>query len=260
MMFFDQLPLSMNALILASLVVCAGTSLQVATGVGLGLLAGPILLLNLASETAIFVAIILNLLVSVALLPQERGNIVGAPLRLLLVGTLVGIPVGWLFLNWIDVSLLKLFSGAVVLVASVQLLMLGRPVAASDGGAISPASTLAGGGLSGFMSGCLAIPGPIAMWTLLRHNLSASATRATLRAAYIFSYGTALIVHAGLGGIPTAGWRIVLILLPALIAGVGLGIVAKHRVGEVALHRALRFLLLAMGTSLLWKGILDVAT
>ena len=91
MALVEQLPLTLGALTLISLVVCAGTALQVATGFGLGLLAGPVLILSLQSETAIFVAIILNLLVSFALLPQERGEISWQPLRLLLVGTLVGI-------------------------------------------------------------------------------------------------------------------------------------------------------------------------
>ncbi len=60
----DELPLTLGVLALTSLVVCAGTVLQVATGVGLGLLAGPVLILSLHSETAIFVAIILNLMVN----------------------------------------------------------------------------------------------------------------------------------------------------------------------------------------------------
>ena len=61
----EQLPLTLGALALTSLVFSAGTALQVATGIGLGLLAGPVLILSLESETAIFVAIILNLLVSI---------------------------------------------------------------------------------------------------------------------------------------------------------------------------------------------------
>ncbi len=98
MALVEQLPLTLGALALTSLVVCAGTALQVATGVGLGLLAGPVLILSLESETAVFVAIILNLLVSFALLPQEKGEITWPPLRLLLVGTLLGVPLGWLVL------------------------------------------------------------------------------------------------------------------------------------------------------------------
>lgn len=256
MAFVEQLPLTLSALTLISLVVCAGTALQVATGVGLGLLAGPVLILSLQSETAIFVAIILNLLVSVALLPQEKGEIAWPPLRLLLVGTLVGVPLGWLVLQQIEPTMLRLFTGVVVLAAAIQLL-LARPKA-TGGGEQVRLRTLVGGGISGFMSGCLAIPGPVAMWTLLQHNIAPSLVRATLRAVFVFSYGAAFLVHFGLGGQTVTGWRTVAALVPALVVGVALGIVVKRKVREATLHVTLRLLLLAMGLSLLWKGISDV--
>ncbi len=258
MAFVEQLPLTLGALALASLVVCAGTALQVATGVGLGLLAGPVLILSLQSETAIFVAIILNLLVSLALLPQEMGEISWPPLRLLLVGTLVGVPLGWLVLQQIDATTLKLFAGVVVLAAAVQLLLLHRQAAVGDGEA-ARLRTLVGGGVSGFMSGCLAIPGPVAMWALLQQGLAPSLVRATLRALFVFSYGAALLVHFGFGSETARGWSTVAALVPALVVGGVLGVVIKRYVGETTLHIALRVLLLAMGLSLLWKGISDVA-
>ncbi len=258
MALVEALPLTLGALALTSLVVCAGTALQVATGVGLGLLAGPVLILSLQSETAIFVAIILNLLVSFALLPQERGEISWPPLRLLVLGTLFGVPLGWLVLRQIDATTLKLFAGVVVLAAVVQLLLLRRQ-AAPGGARRARLVTLVGGGISGFMSGCLAIPGPVAMWTLLQQNIAPSVVRATLRALFVFSYGAAFVVHVGLGGDSGASWRTVAALVPALAVGVALGVVVKRKVREATLHVALRLLLLAMGLSLLGKGILDVS-
>ncbi len=260
----EQLPLTLGGLTLVtwaltSLVVCAGTALQVATGVGLGLLAGPVLILSLESETAIFVAIILNLLVSFALLPQEKGDIYWPPLRLFLTGTLVGVPLGWLVLQQLDAGVLKLFTGIVVLTAAIQLLLLRRK-AVADGSNTAHLRTLAGGGFSGFMSGCLAIPGPVAMWTLLQQNIAPAQVRATLRAIFVFSYSAAFLVHIGLGGATAAGWSAVASLAPALALGVALGVLVKRNVAEVALHAALRLLLLAMGVSLLLKGILDVTS
>ena len=115
-----------------------------------------------------------------------------------------------------------------------------------------------GGGFSGFMSGCLAIPGPVAMWTLLQRNITPSQVRATLRALFVFSYSAAFLVHFGLGGETATGWSTVAALVPALAVGVALGVVVKRNVREASLHVALRLILLAMGLSLLWKGILDV--
>ena len=251
----EQLPLSLGALALTSLVVCAGTTLQVATGVGLGLLAGPVLILSLQSETAIFVAILLNLLVSFALLPAEKGEISWPPLRLLLAGTLVGVPLGWLVLQQIDAPTLKLVTGDVVLAAAIQLLLLRQRPA--GGGEAARLRTLVGGGMSGFMSGCLAIPGPVAMWALLQRKLAPAQVRATLRALFVFSYGAAFLAHVGFSGAPAAAWSTVAALAPALAVGVALGVLVKRNVRETALHAALRLLLLAMGLALLWKGISD---
>ncbi len=257
MALVEQLPLTRGVLALTSLVVCVGTVLQVATGVGLGLLAGPVLILSLQSETAIFVAIILNLIVSVVLLPQEKGEISWQPLRLLLVGTLVGVPLGWLVLQQIEATTLKLFTGVVVLGAAIQLILLSRQAAVGGGKSVR-LRTLMGGGFSGFMSGCLAIPGPVAMWTLLQRNITPSQVRATLRALFVFSYSAAFLVHFGLGGETATGWSTAAALVPALAVGVALGVVVKRNVREASLHVALRLILLAMGLSLLWKGILDV--
>lgn len=254
MALVEHLP-SLGVLALTSLVVCAGAALQTATGVGLGLLAGPVLILSLPGETAIFVAIVLNLLVSLALLPQEHGDIAWPPLRLLLIGTLVGVPLGWLMLRQIDATTLKLLTGIVVLTAAIPLLLRRQTV--SDGGEVR-LRTLVAGGLSGFMSGCLAIPGPVAMWALLQQNIAPSLVRATLRALFVFSYGIAFLTHVGLGGATGADWRTVAVLVPALALGIVLGRMVKRKVGDAALHVALRLILLAMGFSLLWQGISDV--
>jgi hypothetical protein len=45
---------------------------------------------------------------------------------------------------------------------------------------------------------------------------------------------------------------------PDGVVGIALGGVVKRKVGEAALHVALRLILLAMGFSLMWHGIADV--
>ena len=108
------------------------------------------------------------------------------------------------------------------------------------------------------MSGCLAIPGRLAMWTLLRQNLAPSPVRAGWRALIVFSSGAVFLVHFGFGGETATGWSTVAALVPALAVGVALGVVVKRNVGDATLHVALRLLLLGMGLSLLWKWIADV--
>lgn len=246
----------LSLLILVSLVVGAGTVLQVATGVGLGLLAGPVLILSMQSDTAVFVAIVLNLLVSLVLLPAEWADISWPPLRRIMAGAVVGVPLGWLVLQQIDTTSLKLLAGTVVLAAAIQQLFPGRRL----GGAAAGSRTLVGGAISGFMTASLAIPGPIAMWALLQHDITPSQVRATLRGTFVFAYSAAFLVHFGLAGGAATGWGSVAVLLPALAVGLGLGIIAKAHVADTVLSGALKILLLVMGVSLLWKGISDAVS
>jgi len=106
----------------------------------------------------------------------------------------------------------------------------------------------------------LAIPGPIALWTLVRQGQAPRAIRATLRALFVLSYGAAFLVHFGLSGQDTGIWIVLATLLPAVVIGLGLGTIIKRRVAETILLNAFKILLVVMGASLLWKGLGNVAS
>ena len=260
MAVLEQFPLSGGAFVLASAVVCAGTALQTATGVGLGLLAGPILILTLEGQTAIFVAILLNLIVSLLLLPQERAEIIWPPLRLLALGSLLGIPLGWYLLSQMDAATLKLTAALVVLAAGLQMMFAGKAPGAPGEAQQRPLFTVFGGSVSGIMSGCLAIPGPIALWTLVQQRHSPRLIRATLRALFVFSYGAAFIIHFAIGDAlagssRNGGWIILAALLPAVALGLLLGGFLKKHIAETILLNLFKVMLVAMGVSLIWKGL-----
>ena len=256
----EQFPLWGGPLVLASAVVCAGTALQTATGVGLGLLAGPVLILTLDGQTAIFVALLLNLIVSLLLLPQERAEILWPPLRQLSLGSLIGIPLGWYLLLQMDAMTLKLVAALVVLAAGLQLFLAGRRQDAGSTPQERPLFTVLGGGVSGIMSGCLAIPGPIALWTLVQQRQTPRSIRATLRGLFVFSYGAAFLIHFALGeglvhSTKNGGWTVLALLLPALVVGLLLGSWLKKHIAEAILLNLFKVMLVAMGASLIWKGL-----
>ena len=82
------------AVLLAFAMVAIGAILQLTTGVGLGLIAGPFLLFVMDPASAILRAIVLNLLLSVILLPWEWRQIEFAPLARLTGWAAIGIPLG----------------------------------------------------------------------------------------------------------------------------------------------------------------------
>ena len=183
--------------VLPIVMVAVGALLQMTTGVGLGLIAGPFLLFVMAPASAIQTAIILNLLLSIILLPWEWRNVEIAPLMRLAAWAAIGIPLGSVFLISVDSASLKLVSGVAVVAAAVQLVLVKAP-------ALSPGKHQSvvgiGGFVSGLMTGALAIPGPVALWALLASGLEPRSTRATLRAFFVAAYAFAYLMHILLTG------------------------------------------------------------
>lgn len=234
--------------------VLLGATLQVATGVGLGLIAGPSLLFFLDGASAIQTAIILNLVLTACLLPTELRDVAGRPLAQLCLWACIGIPLGTILLLMANSTSLKIASGVVVLLAVAQLRFFPAPQAAGP----APWVMRFGGTVSGGMTGALAVPGPIALWTLLSGGLNPAAVRATLRAYFFVAYTVALLIHVLLTQRGEGSWSLALVLLPAVALGIGLGLVGRNAIGSDRLRLLLEIVLVIMGISLLSRGLLDV--
>ncbi len=245
--------------LIAQVAVLLAAILQAATGVGLGLIVGPALILVMGSKSAIQVAIILNMSLSILLLPGEIREIHWPSLKTLILGAVLGMPAGLLLIGLLDLTGLKLFAAVAISLCGVQLLHSHRKHAAT--GTTQPAGpmTLPGASFaSGIMTSSLAMPGPVAMWALVRGAINPSQIRATLRALFVVSYALALLGHALRG----MDWRTVidatLGLSIALAIGTLIGLVIKRRISEKALNAVLIGLLLVMGLSLFVKSLLEV--
>lgn len=236
---------------LVAAVVLAGSVLQSVTGVGLGVLIGPVLILVMDSVAGITVAVVLNLLVSVVLLPKELGDVSVSSLLPMLAGCVVGIPLGMWVLASVDLDTLKLLAGIGVTLAALQLLLRSRAAPAAVGRGKIRATSVTASLISGMMTACLAMPGPALMWGMAYLHLDARTIRANLRVLFTATYSLTLISHL-LGGVRLAEFAAVsAALAPALLAGTVIGHYAKAYLSEKVLRIALEIILLAMGVSLL---------
>ena len=242
-------------LLWAMTLVTVGTTFQVAGGVGLGLIAGPAFLLLLEPQAAVLLAIVLNLVLSLVLLPFELRDIDwGRTVRLSLWAA-PGIPLGLAFLATAGGTLLRLVGGFLVSLACVQLLLSGNEAMARLGRRIGLRSC---GVASGIMAGALGAPGPIALWALLGTDLDVEKIRAVLRAYFVFSYGAALLLFVVIWGVDATVPPMVVALLPALALGIGAGSLAKRRVPARWLRLALVGVLVATAAALMYSGARDV--
>jgi len=245
--------------LIAQLAVLLAAALQSATGIGLGLIVGPALILVMGSKSAIQVAIILNLTLSILLLPGESREIHWPSLKTLILGTVLGMPAGLLLISWLNLTGLKLFAALAVSLCAVQLIHGRRQHAATGSTPVAGPLTLPGASLaSGIMAASLAMPGPVAMWALARNGIRANQIRATLRALFVVSYTLALLAHA----MRSVQWGTVLEasqnLGIALVAGSLIGFGVKRRLPEQVLNHLLLGLLLLMGVSLFIKSFMEV--
>ncbi|MEM9224268.1 MAG: sulfite exporter TauE/SafE family protein [Pseudomonadota bacterium] len=249
--------LSAPATALAFALVLLGSSLQVATGVGLGLIAGPSLLLLVDGPSAILTAIILNLVLTACLLPSELREVSGGLLVRLCGWACLGIPAGTALLSFASAPSLKIAGGVIVLLSVAQLRFLPIPVDRREG---APGWVVGLGGIvSGTMTGALAVPGPVALWTVLSSGIGSTAVRATLRAYFFVAYTVALIIHLLMTQRDTNSWALSVVLLPAVGLGIALGLFGRQAMGTDRLRKVLELVLLVMGVSLLSRGIWDVS-
>ncbi len=240
--------------LLPFIMVLIGAILQMTTGVGLGLIAGPFLLFVMPAPMAIQTAILLNLLLSVIMLPSEFRLIEHSSLKRLGTWACIGIPIGCLFLVTVDSTSLKLFSGIVVLLAALQLKFAKPSMHNSEA---SGRIVGIGGLISGAMTGALAIPGPVALWALLSAGLNPQETRATLRAYFVIAYTFAFLIHFFLTGISNTMLATSLMLSPAVLGGMCIGYLVRHRLSTVLLRLFLEVILFLMGASLVIKAIAE---
>ena len=136
-------------------VVFLAALLQTATGFGFAMISVPVLLIVLNSSAAIQVGMILSLLIALLLMPSLWKHVDKRLLRLFVVGSCLGIPVGVFLYVAVNLGVLKLLAGLVVMLSILTALgWVGRP-AQKDPATASFAADLGVGVASGIMNASL---------------------------------------------------------------------------------------------------------
>lgn len=232
-----------------NLTVFAASLLQAASGIGFGLMAGPVLLLVLGANSAIQVSALLSLTIAAILMPSLYQHINRRMLRRFIIGSCLGIPAGAVAYALFSLVALKLLAGVVVLMMCAQIVLNWpsqnkRPLSDSR-----PALLI--GAVSGLMSATLAMPGPApAAWMTLT-NENRDAVRATILSLFLFSYPVAIAFQATLTTMTAEPFRQTLYLLPATVAGVYLGRRLATHVNQRTFRRIISVILLGTGLALL---------
>ena len=191
-----------------NIAVFGAAALQSATGIGFGVIAGPILLIALNDGSAIQISIVLNLLIAMILTPTLWQQADRPLLTKLVIGLAIGSPVGLLIFLRMDIDFLKAFAGVAVL---FTLFLTARGSSAHAGSPVKmPGNTeqVSIGVMAGIMGASLAMPGPVPAGWMSTRGFSKETIRATILVMFIFAYLVALALQFGMAEIGADAMRL----------------------------------------------------
>ena len=212
--------------------VFGASALQSATGIGFGVIAGPVLLVALNDGSAIQISIVLNLLIAAFLTPSLWQEADRRLLPKLLVGLAIGSPLGLLIFLSMDIVILKLFAGLAVVFTLFLTLRGNRAPSRSLQPALGKVEQISIGVMSGIMGASLAMPGPVPAAWMSAKGFNKETIRATILLMFVFAYVVALALQFGLAGIGADSMRLSVMLTPSTVVGILVGRLLSSRLTE----------------------------
>ena len=216
--------------------------LQSATGIGYGVIAGPLFLVILNDNEAFQLSTIHNLAIALFLAPYVWKDINRTVLRNFLLGGSFGLLIGFTIYLWSSVSQLKF--AAILMVTFVTIILLYETVFGLHNRKKKTAylETTFAGTLAGIMGGMLAMPGPIAAAWMSINGLTKKEIRATVLTFFIFAYGANAAMYTTITGLSSKILLLSLTLLPQMLFGILVGTLLSKILNE----RTFRFVLLGV--------------
>ncbi len=229
--------------LILNIAVFGAAALQSATGIGFGVIAGPVLLIALNDGSAIQISIVLNLLIASILAPSLWQQADRQLLAKLLIGLAIGSPVGLLIFLNMDIVFLKAFAGLAVAYTLFLILRTNRATSHAPTLATKSTEQISIGALSGIMGASLAMPGPIPAAWMSARGFSKETIRATILVMFVFAYVVALALQFGFAGIGADTMRLSATLAPSTVIGVLVGRSLVSRITEQTFHYLLVIIL-----------------
>lgn len=254
---------------LTSFAALAGVTLfaatvQAATGFGFALLAVPFFLLVMGSLDAIQVTVVVSIIISLVLV---RGLLKDAPRKLLLhlvIGSVLGFPVGLLAFLAADLGSVQLAIGSLITVFSAFLILQEWRTSRDDSLEKSPlmesyrpsaAIEIPVGIISGIMAVALAMPGPVVVMYLAARRAGKAISRPATLLLFLFSYSAVSLVHTLWGGMTVQSWVLAGKLIPFIIAGAIAGNLMSRRISENNFRKVVLVILCASGLYAIWAAL-----
>ncbi len=238
-----------------NIAVFGAAALQSATGIGFGVIAGPVLLIALNDGSAIQISIVLNLLIAMILTPSLWQQADRPLLAKLLIGLVIGSPLGLLVFVSLDIVFLKAFAGLAVVFTLFLTLRGNRAPSRLLQPAPGKVEQISIGVMAGIMGASLAMPGPIPAAWMSTRGFNKQTIRATILLMFVFAYTVALVLQFGLAGIGADTMTLSAMLAPSTVVGILVGRSLSSRLTEQT-FRWLLVIILASTAMILFSTVI----
>ena len=238
---------------LLNVAVFGAAALQSATGIGFGVIAGPVLLIALNDGSAIHISIVLNLLIAMILTPSIWQQADRRLLVKLIIGLAIGSPVGLLIFLGMNIVFLKAFAGLAV-VLTLVLTVRGNSAPAHPLKTPGNTEQVSVGIVAGIMGASLAMPGPVPAGWMSAKGFGKQTIRATILLMFVIAYLIALALQLGLAGIGADSMRLSAMLAPMTVVGILVGLTLGNRLTEKT-FRGLIVIILASTAVILFSSL-----
>ena len=172
----------------------------------------------------------------------------------LVIGGLVGVPLGVALLQWLDPTLFKFALGVFLLLYCPLMLVLPADYSWRHGGQTADGAAGFAGGVLGGLAG---ISGPIpTLWTTLR-GWDKDTQRGVLQAFNIAMHVMTLTAYALTGSITGETLVMFAWITPALAIPAVLGVLLFRRLATRTFRRLILVLLLVSGLTLVWGSVVN---
>lgn len=223
-------------------------------GGGLGLLAVPLMALTISPIQA--AAIMLPILCVMDLFGvwAYRGRYDRTNMRILIPASLIGIAIGTLSFQFLNVAAIRLIIGGIAVGFTLRYVLATRGSKPEARGPSVARGTL-WGAVSGFTTFVSHAGGPPLNVYLLPQRMDKTLYVGTTVFFYIFVNYVKLVPYTWLGLFTGQNFYTSLALLPLAPLGMGLGIWLHRRVPETLFYRLCYLFLFATGLKLLYDGV-----
>lgn len=170
----------------------------------------------------------------------------------LVIGGLIGVPLGVLLLQWLDPVVFKFALGVFLLIYCPLMLLLPADFTWTHGGRVADGAAGFAGGVLGGLSG---VSGPVpTLWTTLR-GWDKDTQRGVLQAFNIAMHTATLTSYALSGSINGQVLLMFAWITPAVVVPAVLGVLLFRRLATQTFRRLILLLLLVSGLTLVWGSV-----